>query len=102
MFIRNYSFIRETRVGGVGKGEGPRQRTMEGSKTGREGKLFLKVNQEDRFGHFPIRNGLKLRFLLGSSRLRQTSNSDSDDRRSWKRRRSLSEDDGGFKDWQGR
>ena len=71
MFIRNYSFIRETRVGGVGKGEGPCQRTMEGSKTGREGKLFLKVNQEDRFGHFLTRNGLKLRFLLGSSRLRQ-------------------------------
>ena len=36
MFIQNYSFIRESRVGRVRKGEGPPQ--MEVSKTGREGK----------------------------------------------------------------
>ena len=72
MFIRNYSFIRESRVGRIGKVDGLHQRTaVEDSKTGREGKSFLNVNKEDRFGHFPTRNRLKLRFLLGSSRLRQ-------------------------------
>ena len=34
-------------IGGVGKGEGPPQRTMEDSKTGREGKSFLNEGCKD-------------------------------------------------------
>ena len=39
--------IQTVMIGGVGKGEGPPQRTMEDSKTGREGKSFLNEGCKD-------------------------------------------------------